>query len=35
MGGDYFDLLRGDGLRRYYVKRLQLGMTVEITPTAQ
>ena len=36
LGSDYFDRLRGDGLKRYYVKRLQqLGMTVEITTTAQ
>jgi transposase len=29
LGGDYFDRLRGDGLKRYYVKRLeQLGVTV-------
>ncbi len=35
LGGDYFDRLRGDGLKRYYIKRLkQLGVTVEITPNA-
>jgi transposase len=29
LGGDYFDRLRGDGLKRYYLKRLQqLGLSV-------
>jgi hypothetical protein len=29
LGGDYFDRMRADGLKRYYVKRLeQLGVTV-------
>ncbi len=33
LGGDYFDRLRGDGLKRYYVKRLQqLGLSVKIEP---
>jgi transposase len=33
LGGDYFDRLRGDGLKRYYVKRLQqLGLTVTVEP---
>lgn len=27
LGGDYFDRLRDDGLKRYYVKRLQQGPT--------
>ena len=34
LGGDYFDQLRGDGLKRYYLKRLQqLGLTVTVEPT--
>jgi hypothetical protein len=29
LGGDYFDRLRSDGLKHYYVKRLQqLGLSV-------
>ena len=33
LGGDYFDRLRGDGLKRYYVKRLQqLGLSVTVEP---
>jgi hypothetical protein len=33
LGGDYFDRLRGDGLKRYYVKRLQqLGLTITVEP---
>jgi transposase len=33
LGGDYFDRLRGDGLKRYYVKRLQqLGLNVTAEP---
>ena len=35
LGGDYFDRLRGDGLTRYYVKRLQqLGLSVTVEPTS-
>ena len=35
LGGDYFDRLRGDGLKRYYVKRLQqLGLSVTVAPTS-
>jgi len=35
LGGDYFDRLRGDGLKRYYVKRLQqLGLSVTVEPTS-
>ncbi len=35
LGGDYFDRLRGDGLKRYYVKRLQqLGLSVTVVPTS-
>ena len=35
LGGDYFDRLRGDGLKRYYVKRLQqLGLSVTVQPTS-
>jgi hypothetical protein len=31
LGGDYFDRLRSDGLKHYYVKRLQqLGLSVTI-----
>ena len=31
LGGDYFDRLRGDGLKRYYLKRLQqLGLAVRV-----
>jgi transposase len=31
LGGDYFDRLRGDGLKRYYLKRLQqLGLNVHV-----
>jgi transposase len=34
LGGDYFDRLRGDGLKRYYLKRLQqLGLNVTVEPT--
>ena len=34
LGGDYFDRLRGDGLKRYYLKRLQqLGLSVTVEPT--
>ncbi len=33
LGGDYFDRLRSDGLKHYYVKRLQqLGVAVTIEP---
>ena len=32
LGGDYFDRIRGDGLKRYYVKRLQqLGLSAIVT----
>jgi transposase len=35
LGGDYFDRLRADGLKRYYVKRLeQLGVTVTLKTEA-
>lgn len=35
LGGDYFDRLRGDGLKRYYVKRLQqLGLNVTVEPAS-
>lgn len=35
LGGDYFDRLRGDGLKRYYVKRLQqLGLSVTLDPSS-
>lgn len=35
LGGDYFDRIRADGLKRYYVRRLQgLGLEVTITPVA-
>ena len=35
LGGDYFDRLRGDGLKRYYVKRLQqLGLNVTLEPSS-
>jgi transposase len=35
LGGDYFDRLRSDGLKRYYVKRLQqLGLNVTLEPTS-
>ena len=34
LGGDYFDRLRGDRLKRYYLKRLQqLGLSVTVEPT--
>ena len=34
LGGDYFDRLRGDGLKHYYLKRLQqLGLSVTVEPT--
>ena len=34
LGGDYFERLRGDGLKRYYLKRLQqLGLSVTVEPT--
>ena len=34
LGGDYFDRLRGDGLKRYYLKRLQqFGLSVTVEPT--
>ena len=34
LGGDYFDRLRSDGLKRYYVKRLQqLGVVVTLEGT--
>jgi transposase len=33
LGGDYFDRIRADGLKRYYVRRLQgLGLEVTLTP---
>ena len=33
--GSDFDRLRGDGLKRYYVKRLQqLGLSVTVEPTS-
>jgi transposase len=33
LGGDYFDRIRSEGLKRYYVKRLQgLGLQVTIAP---
>jgi transposase len=35
LGGDYFDRIRADGLKRYYVRRLQgLGLEVTLTPVA-
>ena len=35
LGGDYFDRIRAEGLKRYYVRRLQgLGMEVTLTPVA-
>jgi transposase len=34
LGGDYFDPLRGDGFKRYYLKRLQqLGLSVTVEPS--
>jgi hypothetical protein len=31
LGGDYFDRMRADGLKRYYLKRLQqLGVTMTV-----
>lgn len=33
LGGDYFDRIRAEGLKRYYVKRLQgLGLQVTLAP---
>jgi len=35
LGHDYFDRLRGDGLKRYYIKRLQqLGLDVQTEPAS-
>jgi hypothetical protein len=30
LGGDYFDRIRAEGLKRYYVRRLQ-GLGLEVT----
>jgi hypothetical protein len=33
LGGDYFDRIRAEGLKRYYVRRLQgLGLEVTLNP---